>query len=68
MDHCLEVQTWSSLAVSLFLIQILPCPWGSMRSGKRDALVTMIPFWIDSSSLGSPCMFHSAIWREKFMV
>ena len=51
--------TCSSFMDSLFFIQILPWVWGSMRRGKREALVMMIPFWMDRSSLGRPWRFHS---------
>lgn len=43
----------------LFWIQFYPCPWGSINKGYLDELVTMIPFWIDRSSLGNPWIFHS---------
>ena len=54
--------TCSSLTPSRFLIHVFPCVWGSMRSGKRAAFVTMIPFCTDSSSLGRPWRFHSPTW------
>lgn len=53
--------TTSSRFFSLFFVQFLPWPWGSISRGKRVALVTMIPFRIDRSSPGSPCKFHSPI-------
>lgn len=53
--------TCSSFLLSLFLIQDLPWPCGSISRGKREALVTIKPFWIDSSSLGRPSRFHSEI-------
>ena len=34
-----------------------------MRRGYLVALVTIIPFWMESSSLGRPCKFHSPICR-----
>ena len=46
------------------MIQALPCVCGSIRRGYLVALVTMIPFWMDSSSLGSPWRFHSPIWKK----
>ena len=52
-----------SLSNNVFYIekyqQCLTC--GSISRGYRDALVTMIPFWTDNSSLGSPCRAHSPI-------
>mmetsp|Transcript_35590 Transcript_35590/g.57582 ORF Transcript_35590/g.57582 Transcript_35590/m.57582 type:complete len:308 (-) Transcript_35590:1696-2619(-) len=51
--------TRSMFFSSLFLIHATPCPWGSIRIGHRDDLVTMIPFCMESSSVGRPCKFHS---------
>ena len=55
--------TISWLLFSRLMIQFLPCPCGSMMSGYRAAFVTMMPFWIESSSFGKPCRFHSLIWK-----
>mmetsp|Transcript_1271 Transcript_1271/g.4714 ORF Transcript_1271/g.4714 Transcript_1271/m.4714 type:complete len:228 (+) Transcript_1271:3296-3979(+) len=43
------------------LIQLTACSCGSMASGKRDALVVRMPFWIESSSLGNPSLAHCPI-------
>lgn len=60
-------QTCSSLLASLFLIHSFPCVWGSMRSGKRAALVTMMPFWMERSSFGSPCKREDKTNMERFV-
>ena len=52
-------------SASLFLIHILAWPWGSISSGNREAFVTIMPFWTESSSLGSPCKFHSPTVMES---
>lgn len=54
-----KMQSFSISSRSLFLIQELACPWGSIISGYLEDLVTMIPFWILSSSVGRPSRFHS---------
>lgn len=53
--------TCNVLPTSLFLIHVFPWFWGSMSNGYRVDLVTIRPFWIDSSSFGRPCRFHSLI-------
>mmetsp|Transcript_47092 Transcript_47092/g.87775 ORF Transcript_47092/g.87775 Transcript_47092/m.87775 type:complete len:268 (-) Transcript_47092:1348-2151(-) len=44
---------------SVFLIHLLACPWGSMKSGQRRALETMMPFSVDTMSLGRPAICHA---------
>mmetsp|Transcript_17160 Transcript_17160/g.65014 ORF Transcript_17160/g.65014 Transcript_17160/m.65014 type:complete len:427 (+) Transcript_17160:2618-3898(+) len=46
-------------SASRFLIHVTAWPWGSMRSGNREQLVTRMPFWIDSESVGRPCRAQS---------
>ena len=41
------------------LIQPRPCPCGSMSNGHLDARVTMMPFWMESSSRGKPSRAQS---------
>jgi len=53
--------TWSSLTFSRLMIQVRPWPCGSTSSGYLVAMVTMMPFCMESSSLGRPCRFHSPI-------
>ena len=48
-----------SFFFSRFLIHDLPWIWGSIKSGYREALVTIRPFWIERSSVGSPCNAQS---------
>lgn len=61
----LRVVTIRSLNFSMFLIHILPCVCGSISRGKRDALVTIMPFWMDKSSVGRPHKFQSPICLFK---
>lgn len=49
----------SILSANFYLIQKLPYPYGSINKGYLVELVTIIPFWIDNSSLGNPYKFHS---------
>ena len=62
-----SVVTVNCLSASLFLIHALPWPWGSISKGYRVALVTMIPFWVDSSSLGKPCRAHSETYVQDIV-
>ena len=62
-----SVVTVNCLSASLFLIHALPWPWGSISKGYRVALVTMMPFWVDSSSLGKPCRAHSETYVQDIM-
>lgn len=55
--------TCKSFSFSFDLIHVLPWVWGSMSRGYLVAFVTIMPFWIDKSSPGSPCRPHSPIWR-----
>jgi len=54
-----KIQFCSRRIGSLYLIHVSAWPWGSIISGYRDDLVTMIPFWMERSSEGSPSRFHS---------
>lgn len=55
--------TCNSLSCSFFLIHVFPWVCGSIKRGYLVALVTIIPFWIERSSPGSPWRFHSLIYR-----
>jgi hypothetical protein len=46
---------------SRFLTHLLAWPCGSMHSGQRRALATMIPFSMEDESLGRLAMSHSRI-------
>ena len=49
---------------SFFLIQLSACCCGSIHMGKRDARVVRMPFWMESSSGGSPSDVH--LWMTKY--
>ena len=52
---------------SLCLSQALPCPCGSMSIGYLVALVTKMPFWILSSSVGKPCVSITVMQNAKYL-
>ena len=45
----------------MFLIHLLAWPWGSIISGHRRALSTIIPLSTENESTGRPAMFHARI-------
>mmetsp|Transcript_8591 Transcript_8591/g.9748 ORF Transcript_8591/g.9748 Transcript_8591/m.9748 type:complete len:228 (+) Transcript_8591:3063-3746(+) len=55
----LMMRSFFSRSGSRFLIHDMAWPCGSIISGYRDDLVTMMAFWMDRSSDGRPCKFHS---------
>mmetsp|Transcript_65936 Transcript_65936/g.110007 ORF Transcript_65936/g.110007 Transcript_65936/m.110007 type:complete len:201 (+) Transcript_65936:3262-3864(+) len=42
----------------MFLIQLLACPWGSIKRGQRRDVVEMMAFSVEKASEGSPCSCH----------
>lgn len=57
--------TRKPLSRSRCMSQALPWPWGSIRTGNLVALVTRIPFWMLSSSVGSPCVHMAKLFTER---
>ena len=55
---CGRMPTLRLLASSFFLIHLSACCCGSMHMGKREARVVRMPFWMESSSGGSPSDVH----------
>ena len=47
------------VSFSIALTHLFACPCGSIMSGHRLALLTMIPFSMETASAGSPAMFHA---------
>mmetsp|Transcript_24279 Transcript_24279/g.61130 ORF Transcript_24279/g.61130 Transcript_24279/m.61130 type:complete len:286 (+) Transcript_24279:3014-3871(+) len=47
-------------SVCFLRIHLMPCSWGSMRSGQRLQLAMMAPFCTDTESVGRPCPFQTA--------
>lgn len=59
------ISLWPELEfswASLFLIQRLAWPWGSIINGHLRAFSIMIPFSIEKESTGSPVIYH---WRIR---
>lgn len=44
--------------LSLFLIHLTACSWGSIHKGHLEALVVRIPFYTDNSSEGNSSLAH----------
>ena len=42
------------------MIHAVACSCGSMISGKREHLVMIAAFWLESGSAGSPSLRHEA--------
>mmetsp|Transcript_72373 Transcript_72373/g.156510 ORF Transcript_72373/g.156510 Transcript_72373/m.156510 type:complete len:243 (-) Transcript_72373:2505-3233(-) len=59
------IRFWEIRAFSRCRIQRFAWPCGSTISGYRDERVTMMPFWTESSSLGSPSKAHSPTVAES---
>ena len=55
------MHTFSDDFASFFFTHATACCWGSMHSGYREARVVRMPFWIESSSWGSPSDAHRAV-------
>jgi len=51
--------TSSPLSFSIFFTHLLACPCGSIISGQRRALDTMMPFSTDTTSVGSPAIVQA---------
>jgi hypothetical protein len=57
MVHFTGVRTHNAGSASLVRLA-----WGSIMSGQRRALDTMMPFSTDTLSVGSPAMVHARTW------
>ena len=61
-------RTCRSLSLQLLLIQVVPCSYGSIIKGLHLLLVTMIPFDIETESIGKPSILQSWIYTGSPIV